>query len=216
MVAKKVVASGRQSLPETRKTKRAVGGNSPCDIAWMEAEAENLREIEPDEVPGDVASWWDIKYFWDGDQEEINPDFWNEWNRKDRKCSGQAYIRDERGGYIMDREWQRLRRPCLVAPLLGGMVCSKHGGEIKHVKAAAQTRLGMAAEKAANTLINMTNILDENNQPVDHKVRVSAANSVLDRTGIKIGSEVEVTIPGYRKVLEKLFSDDSAEDESDA
>jgi len=43
-------------------------------------------------------------------------------------------------------------------------------------------------------------------------VRVAAANSVLDRTGIKAGSEVEVTIPGYRRVLEKLFADDAPEE----
>ena len=211
MAGKKVVAAGRTSLPEVRQTKRVTNGNSACDQAWMADEAESLREIDPDEVPGDVASWWDIKYIWDGEQEEINPEFWEEWQRYARRCSGQAYIRDERGGYIMDREWRRLTRPCLVPPIQGGSVCSKHGGEIGHIKNAAQNRLGMAAEKAANTLIKMTDPRDEIGEPVDQRVRVAAANSVLDRTGIKVGSEVEVPIPGYRRVLEKLFSDDGPE-----
>jgi hypothetical protein len=209
-----VVAGGadpRAALPAVRKVKRAVGGNSPCDQAWMEAEADSLTEIPTADIPTDV--WWDVKYMWDGESFEVNPDFFTEWERSKRKCSGQAYIRDERGGYILDREWTRLMRQCLTPPLNGSDVCAKHGGEIGHVKAAAQRRLGMAAERAAETLINMTRTRDETNELIDHKVRVQAANSVLDRTGIKSGSEVEVTIPGYKRVLEKLFSDDAKDEE---
>lgn len=202
----KVVAAGtedpRAKVPAIKRPKREIGGNSPCDIAWMEAEADNLRLLNQEELPKDLV--WDIKYIWDGEAEEINPDFWNEW-RKSRQCNGQAYIRDERGGYIFDREWQRLRRPCLMWPMLGTAVCSRHGGEIIHVKKAAQTRLGMASDLAAYTLVEMTNPRDSLGELVDHRVRVAAANSVLDRTGIKAGAEVEVKIPGYQRVLDQLF-----------
>jgi len=208
----KVVAAGAAERPAVRSTKRITGGNSICDRAWMEAEAEFLREVDPEEIPDKKETYWDIKYQWDGDQEDINPEFWDEWRRGPRRCSGISYIRDERGGYIMDREWDRLRRPCLRPPMHGGSVCARHGGQVAAIRNAANVRLGMAAEKAANALITMTNSRDEEGELIDHRVRVAAANSVLDRTGIKAGSEVEVTIPGYRRVLEKLFADDAPEE----
>jgi hypothetical protein len=211
---KKVAGAGVVKLvPDPKKTKRTVGGNSPCDVQWMLDCADELSEIPDGAAPKDVQ-WWDVKYQWDGEAEDVNPDYFNEWRRGTRQCNGQAYIRDERGGYIMDREWNRLRRPCLRPPMLGTAVCANHGGEITHVKKAAQNRLGMAAEKAAYTLITMTNATDENGETIDHAQRIKAANSVLDRTGIKAGAELDLTLPGYQRVLDTLFTgDDETEEE---
>lgn len=188
--------------------KVATGGNAKCDQGFMEDEAESLSLIDQDSKPDDC--YWDVLYQWDGLTEDLDDEYWEQFRRSKngRKCTGIAYVRDERGGYIMDADWERLQRPCLRPPLNGAHVCNKHGGQVAHVREAAINRLSNAAEKAANTLITLTDIRDETGELVDQKVRVSAANSVLDRVGVKGGSTVEVEIPGYKDVLSKLFGEE--------
>lgn len=187
---------------EGQITKVVTGGNSKPDQAWILAEAESLArmKVKPADCP------WDVELQWDGHVEELDPDWFTPYLRGDRHCTGVAYIRDGRGGYIIDLEGIRLQRPCLAIPMLGSMVCQKHGGQLGHVREAAKVRLTHAAEKAANTLITLTDPRDELNEIVDQKVRVQAANSVLDRVGVKAGVDVEVTVPGYKNVVEKLFA----------
>jgi hypothetical protein len=191
-----------------QKVKRVAGGNTLCDQIWMGIEADSLSEMA--EKPADC--FWDVKYRWDGYAEEVDPAWFSQYQRGTRRCTGVSYIRDERGGYIIDLEGVRLQRPCLATPLIGAKVCQKHGGQLQNVKEAAERVIGEAAEKAAMTLIRLTDPKDELNNIVEQTVRVKAANSVLDRAGIKAGTSVEVTVPGYKQVLEDLFKEDDEKD----
>jgi hypothetical protein len=186
-----------------QKVKVASGGNSLADQEWIKEIGDDILEFE-----SQPAVPWDVKYQFQGYASEVEPGFFLDLRtRKTKPCTGTSWIRDDRGGYILDLDFIRLQRPCLASPILGGNVCPKHGGQLAHVKEAAQLVLAQAAEKAADTLITLTSPRDELNEIVDQKVRVSAANSVLDRVGIKGGSTVEVQVPGYEKVLAKMFSD---------
>lgn len=199
---------GNGEISKERKPKLTSGGNSKSDQAWLLAVKDDLLEVGDDDKPKGFL--YDVKLMWNATIDEIEPAFWDEWMRGgERRCTGPAYIRDERGGYVVDSEWVRLRRPCTAAPAVGAAVCYKHGAQIPHIISAARQRLAEAAEIVAMRLVGLTDTRDEEGVIVDHKNRIAAANSVLDRAGIKGGSEVEVTIPGYKRVLEDLFSDDS-------
>jgi hypothetical protein len=193
--------------------KVATGGNRSCDQAWIEEVRAELHE--PDEAYRPEGFDYKVTLQWDGDMEEVNPDFFKGFGRLSRsgeKCTGISFIRDETGMYIVDANWNRLIRPCLAVPIRGGKVCQTHGGRLVQVKAAAEAVLQNAAEIVALRLVGLTKSEDDQNVFIDHKVRLGAANSVLDRVGIKGGaSEIEVTLPGYKKVLDALFTDDSAE-----
>lgn len=198
------IANKNRIVPQ--KVKRATGGNSPCDTAWMQAIGmEEFLEFET--PPPDCL--WDVKFQFQGYAEEVEPEFFEDFRRGTRQCSGTAYIRDERGGYILDLDSVRLTRPCLGMPLLGSMVCMKHGGQAAWIQETARNRLSDAAEKAANALITLTDTRDEEGELVDQRVRVSAANSVLDRVGIRGGTNVDIAVPGYQNVLNKMFGDET-------
>jgi hypothetical protein len=203
-----------EELPAVRKVKAAVGGNCKVDQRWIAEIGDDIVEVDQEDLK---KLWdeiyWDIKYQFQGLAEEVEPAYFEEARRGTRVCSGVSYIRDSRGGYIIDLEGVRLQRPCLRNPALGAAVCLRHGAQTPHVRAAAIARLSHAAEKAANTLITLTDPRDELGEIVDQRVRKSAADSVLDRVGIRAGVEVEVEVPGYKKVMEKMFG---AEEEPDA
>jgi hypothetical protein len=200
-----------------QKAKVVSGGNSRPDQEWLAAlEEGDLLEFPMDSVshkrqlPDEV--YWDVTYQFQGYAEEVDPEFFEPYFRGTRRCTGVAYVRDQRGAYIVDLDGIRLQRPCLQAPLNGSMVCQKHGGQLGHVKEAATRRLTHAAEKAASTLIVLTDRTDEGGELVEQGVRVKAANSVLDRVGIRAGQEVEINVPGYKNVMDRLFG---GEDEGD-
>jgi hypothetical protein len=215
-----VVAAGTQQLPVKPPRpgpKKISGGNSICDREWiadMLADG-SLRTIEPDDRPAGFL--YDVLYRWDGNADDINPEFFEFYrplrgvSERPRQCNGTAYIRDHRGGYVVDAEWIRIRRLCLGRPARGTNVCHAHGASIPQVKAAAQRALAEAAEIVALRLVGLTDMADERNEAIAHKDRISAANSVLDRAGIKGGVEVEISTPGFKRVLEKMFgADDDA------
>jgi hypothetical protein len=195
--------------------KKVTGGNSICDQEWIAAMQEDGSLHDPNEETRPEGFLYSTILQWDGLSDEINPEFFEFYrpprSSPGRRCNGTAYVRDQRGGYIVDAEWQRIRRQCLSKPAQGANVCYAHGAQIPVVKAAAQRALAEAAEIVALRLIGMTGSRDELNETIMHKDRISAANSVLDRAGIKGSVEVEITVPGYKRVLEKLFGDDSGE-----
>lgn len=197
--------------------KKETGGNAKVDQLWLAEvmEAGEITQVGPDERPAGVVD--DVKYVWDGYADELNDEFFESFRRPGkngtvRKCKGEAYVRDERGGYILDAEWNRIRRPCLALPGLGTIVCHSHGAKIPAVKAAAQRVIAEASEIVALRLVGLTATKDEDGDIIEHKVRLAAANSVLDRAGIKGGVEVEVTLPGYKKIMTSMFG---VEDEGD-
>jgi hypothetical protein len=197
----------------TQSTKVKANGNSHADQAFLAAlEEGDLLEFPAHptkrgkyQVPEDC--YWDVKYQFQGYAEEVDPAFFDDLYRStpDRRCTGISYIRDERGGYIIDLDGIRLTKPCLVPPINGSMVCKSHGGQLGHVKRAAEQRLSHAAEKAATTLIVLTDVRDEEGELVEQGVRVKAANSVLDRVGIRAGATVEIEVPGYKNVIDRMF-----------
>lgn len=183
------------------------GGNTKPDRAWIEEVTEAGELHEPDESTRPAGFLYDTLYQWEGYADEVNLEFFNSfWRGKpeDSRCNGTAYIRDMRGAYIVDCEWQRLTRPCLNRPARGTVVCHAHGAKIPAVKAAAQRVIAEASEIVALRLVGLTDPRDEE----DSKVRLGAINSVLDRAGIKGGVEVEVTMPGFKRVMMDLFGDD--------
>lgn len=188
------------------EVKVASGGNGKSDQAFMEDEAERLFQLTKEQVKAIDDVPWDVLYQWQSYVEELDVEYWEQFRRSQRQCSGISYVRDERGGYIIDLDGIRLQRPCFAIPMLGGKVCAKHGGQVGHIREAAQRRLTHAAEKAATTLITLTNPRDELQEIVEQGVRVKAANSVLDRVGIKAGTTVAIEVPGYKNVLDRLFS----------
>lgn len=207
----------------TLKTNEKItGGNTKPDQAWLEAVADELHE--PDESQRPPGFLYDVHYQWEGLNEELNLEFFESFRNVGpktrpedvRKCNGTAYVRDPSGMYVVDADWQRLTRPCLGRPGRGTVVCHAHGSKIPVVKEAAQRALAHASEVVALRLIGLTAPLDELKTPIDHGDRIKAANSVLDRAGVKGDVTVEIKAPGFKAVLEKLFSDDSGEDESNA
>lgn len=194
--------------------KKETGGNSVCDQEWI-AEMLAAGELhEPDEETRPPEFLYSTIYQWDGLNEDLNPDFFEYYRPKKgvsevpRQCNGSSYVRDRRGGYVVDAEWQRLRRHCLGRPARGTNVCHAHGSQIPQVKAAAQQRLAEAAEVVALRLIGLTGVRDEDKVRIRPQDRIMAANSVLDRAGVRGGTELEITTPGYQKVLQKMFGDD--------
>lgn len=181
--------------------KKTTGGNTRPDAAWLEEVKAELHDpIEAERPPQFL---YRVNYQWEGFADELNLEFFESFRRPmpdDRKCNGTAYVRDATGMYVIDCEWQRLTRPCLNRPGKGTNVCHAHGSQIPVVKAAAERALAEAAEAVAFRLIGLTDKAE------DEKVRLAAMNSVLDRAGIKGGMQVEITTPGYQRVLDKMFS----------
>lgn len=192
---------------EIQPPKKSTGGNCKPDREWIAEMHEDLEEISKEQLKAlDIP--WDVQVRFNGYAEEVNPEFFEAFRRGDRRCSGAAYVRDDRGGYIIDLDAVRIMRPCLMSPRYGSNVCPKHGGEIGHVKKAAQVRLAMASDNAAATLVNLSRPTDELGNVVEQAQRIKAASNVLDRVGIRAGVEVEVTAPAYQQIMDGLFSDD--------
>ena len=214
-----VVSSDPDFKPPPLKV--TTGGNSIADQEWIgEMLADgSLRDITTEDYDGPQPPdgfLYDVIYRWEADAEEANAEYFLQFlhpnAQEKRRCNGTAYVRDQRGGYVVDRDWIRITRPCLRPPGRGADVCQAHGALVPLVKEAAQRRLAEAAEIVAMRLLGLTGPFDELNTPIEHGDRIKAANSVLDRAGIKGDIKVEVSAPGYKRVLEHMFS---AEDESD-
>jgi len=220
MPPRRKVAVADPGRPLPAGPKKTTGGNSVCDQEWIAAMLEDGSLHQADASLRPMGFLYDVLYQWDESVDDVNPDFFEFYRpRKSREtprqCSGTAYIRDQRGGYVVDNEWNRLVRTCLARPGKGTNVCHAHGSLIPAVKAAAQRALAEAAEVVALRLVGLTAPRDEHDAEIAHKDRISAMNSVLDRAGVKGNVEIEVTTPGFKRVLERMFSDDSAEDDDE-
>lgn len=173
-------------------------GNSPKDeafIEWMEDHGE-LTPIDPEElgVP------WPAMTQWSG----LAEDKGNPWMipPPGKRCNGKAYVRDADGNYIMDSDNppKRIMRPCYNWPMKGASVCIKHGGGIERVRRGAMERLIGALDATTGALIELALSPD-----TEDKVKIQAINSILDRTGLKGGVEIDVSVPGWQEALKDLF-----------
>lgn len=88
---------------------------------------------------------------------------------------------------------------CKNAAILGGTVCKFHGGAAKHVRNAARVRLANAADRMARELLNMATA-----DNVSDSVKLAAIRDALDRGGISVKAEIEVTAKPYESIFERL------------
>jgi len=184
-------------MAQNQKTKK---GNIPADdefIAWMQRR-EGLEVLDPmkDE---DHALPFAAKLRWKGDRDDDD----SPWKipPPGKRCNGKAYVRDVDGDYIVDLNNERIMRPCYNWPMKGMTVCLFHGGGVKRVKKAAVERLVSALDAVSGELIKIA--LNEANDP---KVRVQAINSIMDRVGVRGGTEIDLKDPGYLDVMRELFA----------
>lgn len=171
-------------------------GNSPKDenwIRWME-EHGGVLPIDPDEE----GLAWPAMSMWSGNaSDEGNP-----WMipPPHKTCKGKAYVRDADGNYIIDANKQRIMRPCWNWPMKGSTVCLFHGGGPERVRRKAMERLLSALDMTTAELVKLAL-----NPDTEDKVKIQAINSILDRTGLRGGVEVDIQTPGWQDVLKNLF-----------
>lgn len=90
--------------------------------------------------------------------------------------------------------------PCERSPIPGGNRCHLHGGASPQAQRKAKQRLLAAADPAAAALVKI--VKDEETKPRD---RIRAAKEILDRVGIKGGTEVDLsTDPKVERLTEAL------------
>lgn len=174
-------------------------GNTKGDRAWLEAQIDAglIEELDADS-DDDVAFGAMLR--WTGEK-STEGSYWT-LPPEGRRCVGKAKIRDKEGRYIVDKNGDRIIRPCGKWTIIGGTVCVAHGGGVEKVRAKARTRLAGAADALIGHLIAIG--LDPN---MDPKVRVQAINSALDRAGIKAGIDVQLSAPGWQDGLKEMFGD---------
>ena len=210
-----VVAAGTADDGK-KKAKLSSGGNSKPDIAWLDS--MDGRLFLPDEATRPPGFLYDIHYQWDDDIENLDLEFFERFRRfpNSNRCTGKAYIRDESGMYVIDNDWERLVRPCLKLPARGANVCQAHGAHIPAVVAAAKQLLAEASEVVALRLVGLTGTRDEENFKIRSQDRITAAQAVLDRAGVKGGAELEISGTAFEKVLGDLFGVEEAPNAPDA
>lgn len=181
-------------------------GNTPADAAylqWMEdqgaLEVIDIREQEED-IP------FPAKHRWDGDNDDDD----SPWKLPPpgRRCVGTAYLRDADGDYVLDRNNNRLTRPCWKHPMRGMKICLTHGGGVTRVRKAAIERLASSLDAVTGVLVKIAM-----NEESSDKDRITAINSIMDRVGVRSGIEVDIKDPGYLKVLANLFEGGENEEE---
>jgi len=164
-------------------------GNSRLDREWIKEHSDSLVAIDDGDFEGLLQ--------WDGTEESMG----SAWTlpRDKNRCAAWAYIRDADGNYIVDSEGHRLRRPCYSWRIKGTNICLRHGGGLPVVRRKATERLVAAADSVAGVLLGIVN----NNKATDRD-RIAAANSLLDRAGLKGGAEAIVVTPKYAGVWNEL------------
>lgn len=88
---------------------------------------------------------------------------------------------------------------CKNAAILGGTVCKFHGGAAKHVRNAARARLANAADRLARELLKMAT--DDN---VSDAVKLNAIRDALDRGGVGVKAEIELTAKPYETLVDQI------------
>ena len=89
--------------------------------------------------------------------------------------------------------------PCQRPALNGAQVCRSHGGAAKQVRNAARIRLENATDRMAKELLNMAT--DDN---ISDATKLRAITEALDRGGLSIKTEVEITAKPYESIFEQL------------
>lgn len=94
----------------------------------------------------------------------------------ERKCNGKVRLKDPvTKEPLKDETGKPLYRPCTLAPILGGTVCHKHGGNRKLVQKNAQKRLLALVEPSLVALNEL--VVQKEHLPS----RLGAIRTVLER-----------------------------------
>jgi hypothetical protein len=170
-------------------------GNSPSDQAWIDKHLAELRPVDEDEdVPFGVRTKWSGKAEDAGSEFQIPPD--------DRRCVGEAFVRDVEGRRILDAEGKLITRHCSGWRMKGSTVCFKHGGGTEASLNAARRRLVAAVDPAIGHLVEI--LVSRNTETGD---RLKAIAQILDRAGVRGGMDVHVANPEWQGLLKDLFTD---------
>lgn len=197
--AKGAVNARVKAIQDNTEGKTKNGGVSKGDRAWSDYQEEQglLSDVHDQELIKQGI----LRRF-DGDPMDIILNYDSFWRLPlpERRCKHKAFVRDQTGHYIIDKDGNKLRRACSRPAIRGADVCYNHGGGIPAVKQKAQMRLLQAADEMISNLLHIAT-----NPMMDGKVRVQAINSALDRAGIRGGVEVDITLPQWQKGLKELF-----------
>lgn len=129
------------------------------------------------------------------------------------RCVGQSVLRDSQNIAILDADGARQYYPCKNWAANGTDRCGQHGGALVPTIAAARRRLLYGAGELVEILERIAK--DETSE---HRDRIRAINSYLDRAGIRTGVEVSVETPKWQRLLGDLFGipeDDSLAPKAD-
>lgn len=184
-----------------RSTERGVG-NTPRDqasIDWM-METGELRVIDPEEegIPFPAKLQWDGAADTEGSPWMIPPD--------GKRCVGKAFLRDEDGDYVVDKDNKRIMRPCWSWPMKGMRVCLSHGGGLSAVRRAAENRMASALDAATGRLVTIATDPETSDQDA-----LKAIKELMDRVGVRGAINIDTSQPGWRDVIREAFEGRSEE-----
>lgn len=84
---------------------------------------------------------------------------------------------------------------CRKWAVRGVLVCMKHGAQLPQVRKVAEERVQAARVQMMGMTTDATKVLEQLMQPgVPEGIRLKAATEILDRSGLKAGMEVNVTV----------------------
>lgn len=168
-------------------------GNTKIDQEWVREHEQEFSLIpDLDEVPFGARQQWSGKAADIGSMLQIpNPE---------NKCIGRAFIRDGEGRRIIDADGLVLTRPCSKWRMRGSLVCTHHGGLTDGGLAIAKRRLQESADSVVGRLIKIA----LSKKTLDGEA-IKAINSILDRAGIRVGSDIQVDTPAWQGMLSELF-----------
>lgn len=169
--------------------------NPASDQEWIKAEQANgrMRIIEDDlDAPINVRLQWAGRAH-DKGSPYLIPDAAN-------RCSGRSFVRDEQGCRIIDGKGRFLTRQCLRWRTEGLIVCATHGPGVGSGKSAAQRLLDEAGHMAALYLMKMAF-----KKKMEPNARIRALKEILDRIGVRGGTEITVSTPQWQDMLREMF-----------
>lgn len=170
-------------------------GNTSIDQKFVREHEEEFTLIpDIDEVPFGARMQWSGKAADVGSMMMVPS--------PERKCIGRAFIRDEEGRRIIDADGLVLTRPCNKWRMHGSLVCSHHGGLTDGGLAIAKRRLQESADSVVGKLIRIA----LGKKTIDGDA-IKAINSILDRAGIRAGSDLQIDTPVWQEMLGELFVD---------
>lgn len=118
-------------------------------------------------------------------------------NRRRRKEAGLLP-----SGQLCSARSSRTGEPCQRPPITGASVCYHHGGAAPQVVAAARRRLMGASNNVSVLLLKIAE--DEKTPPA---VRLAAIKDVLDRAGVTVKQEVEITVQPWQQLVDGIVAE---------